>query len=363
MMLRLGHIGRSGDMIAVRLALVFCTVLTCCTLAVADDGSVIGIGGSAELIKPEHASIRMVRERVDAQVLRCWATPPRVRCEFVFKNEGTATTVKMGFPEESRGDIAPSPKSKVSALHGYLSWVDGQRVKTRLVPSSKYGNDAYTAWHVKDVHFAAGQTRKVVDSYSGGMGGDVMGYRSFNYVLKTGASWKGPIGEAVIRVDVRDMLRACRIDHIEPKGYKLADGIISWRLKEFEPKEDVSITFSPLVIIYMPDGGPSGYLLYERINGTSMALVRDLANALDAKSTMHGSVCTISKRNHKLRMTAGSKTAVLDGKKKIRLPIAPYAARNDDGKPDMAVPVAAVVRALGGTAELSADKTALSIKI
>ncbi|MCE5200498.1 MAG: hypothetical protein ABFD54_14035 [Armatimonadota bacterium] len=336
-------------------------LFTCNALVVADDGGVHGVGGSAELIKPEHSSIRMIREQVNAQVLRSWRTPPRVRCEFVFKNEGKATTVKMGFPEMSAGELAPIPDKNVTALDGYLSWVDGKPVKTRIVPSRNNGDQNYQAWHIKDVSFAAGQTRTIVDSYSGGMGGDVDGNRWFNYILKTGASWKGPIGKAAIKVNIKDMLHTYKIDRIEPQGYKKNDGIVSWTLTNIEPKQNISIAFSPLVIIMINDT-PMGPLLYERINNTSMALASELSNALAADFAINRGVYIISKAHHKLKMTAESKTATLDSKR-LTLPVAPYVGRNNENKPDLVVPVATVIKALGGMVKLSKDGQFLNIKI
>jgi hypothetical protein len=320
------------------------------SLAVADDGGVRGIGGSVELIHPEHSSVRMVRETVDAK-LNLGNDPPHVRCVFVFKNEGKATTVKMGFPEVSGGELA-DPASRHTDLRGFKSWVDGKQVKTRLILSKKNRERSlFRAWHVKDVPFAAGQTRTVVDEYAGGMGGDSAGWENFNYTLITGASWKGKIGEAKITVDASPMLEKYTITSISPKGYTRRGGLIKWTLRNLEPKEDVEIIFVPAVKITLNGAEASPFLLYERRNGISMTFVNGLDDTLAVKAKTRLPKCVLSHGTHTLTVTVGSRIAVLDRTRKIVLPRAPFLAGHE-----VIVPLAAVVRALGGTARHHKDK-------
>lgn len=312
------------------------------SLASADDGGVRGVGGSMELIHPEHSSVRMVRETVGVKLS---GQDPRVRCVFVFKNEGKAATVKMGFPEVSYGEPA-NPASKHSDLRGFKSWVDGKQVKTRLVLSKKNRerDQNFRAWHVKDVPFAAGQTRTVVDEYTGGMGNEVGGYTWFWYTLISGASWKGKIGEAKITVDTSSMLEQYAVGSISPKGYTRRGGIIKWTLRNLEPKENVEITFVPVVRV-TANGELYPDALYERRNGVSMVTAGQLGMLdIEAKTRRHK--CVLSHGKRTLTVTAGSRNAVLDKASKVLLPRAPFVS---DG--EMVVPLAEVVRAFGGTAK------------
>ena len=322
-------------------------VLGCLVLPLqADDSAIYGVGGSVELLKPEHSTIRMVRERVDV-VMRSHDSP-EVRCEFLFKNEGKATTVKMGFPDRCGGDVTLS-----SSLRDFRSWVDGKPVKTRIEGSKSRNEDGYSGWRVKNVHFGAGQSRTIVDTYRGGLGASSDGSSFFEYVLKTGASWKGQIGSAVIRVDTRPMLRVFRLGDIKPTGSKVSGGIVTWRLTNLEPTEDISIIFKPRV---------TGVPVYDRVNGRLVVRAHDLAELLHITSEVSRGVCTMTTSLHTLKLRSRSRTAILDGKKSVRLPTTPYIVRGYLGKPDLVVPIAAVVKALGGSATLSGDKLGMTFK-
>jgi hypothetical protein len=92
-----------------------CALLVLLLLAItprpvrADDGAVLGEGGAMAPMR-EHPSIRMVSERVVADLTL--EGPDVVDCVFRFRNEGPATTVRMGFPESSGG-------TDVDARHPY----------------------------------------------------------------------------------------------------------------------------------------------------------------------------------------------------------------------------------------------------
>ena len=87
----------------------------------ADDGFIMmAPGGTAHLMKG-HPSVRMVAEEVHIQ-----AATGEVRAVFLFRNEGKAVTVKMGFPEGARkGEATPF-------LH-FETAVDGRVIQTRRV--------------------------------------------------------------------------------------------------------------------------------------------------------------------------------------------------------------------------------------
>lgn len=170
-----------------RLALLLAFVPLC---ASADDGYVV-YGGAPKLMR-SHPQIRMVSERVVMTVGRDRTT---VDCRFVFRNEGRAANVSMGFPDY----VGDGEESSDPVLEEFQSWVDGKRASTSFVASANHQN-----WHRKAVHFAAGQTRVVRDTYEfafskGATSSD--GYLNERvYVMHTGASWKGKIGRAELIV-------------------------------------------------------------------------------------------------------------------------------------------------------------------
>lgn len=79
--------------------------IMCALAAWANDRAIVGRGGTWKPLQGEHASIRMVSERVRVDVYEKYYD---VQASFVFRNEGPATTVTMGFPESGGGDVDPA---------------------------------------------------------------------------------------------------------------------------------------------------------------------------------------------------------------------------------------------------------------
>jgi hypothetical protein len=209
----------------------------------ADDGSSSLISGGASVAVTPHPSVRMVREEVQVQL---YPDKALVHCQFIFKNDGKACSVKMGFPEEKQ---ASGDTGKLFRMWGFKSWVDGTLVQTRrvqMVRGHQNAFNSYQALYLKEVSFKSGQVRTVVDEYTtelGDMGwifSPYCEYRLFTYVLKTGATWKGSIGEAEIKVDYSHLPF---LYHVKPElaGSVRRGKSLIWILKNIEPKEDVSI--------------------------------------------------------------------------------------------------------------------------
>ncbi|MDF2440808.1 MAG: hypothetical protein JWN98_1792, partial [Abditibacteriota bacterium] len=125
----------------------------------------------------------------------------RVRCDFVFRNKGAATTVRMGFPDNSLERGGDSNETLRSGFTNFRSWVDGRRVQTRLMRGAPDPNNLATYWHTKAVRFPAHRTLRVRDEYTAGIGSELTFMsRLASYTLHTGASWNGPIGRSEIIV-------------------------------------------------------------------------------------------------------------------------------------------------------------------
>ncbi|HUV04424.1 MAG TPA: stalk domain-containing protein [Armatimonadota bacterium] len=331
-----------------------------CIAAHADDGAVHGVGGTiAPMV--EHPTVRMVREKVDAKL--DWGGA-KVRCEFVFKNEGPATTVKIGFPEKAWGEVGPIRRSDFS---GFKSWVDGKRVSTRFVPSRKPPKEAsqeFEAWHVKDVGFGAGQTRLIVNEYTCPLGRDSGGNRFFSYTLRSGKTWKGKIGEAIITVDASEVSSYYKVSPPEsPKPYVLRGSRITWTLRDFEPDEDISVSLTPKHQIFIggpATGSPVAVADPEVFgkHGVAMASVWQLRH-LHGCSTSWDKVkrqCTITYGERSVELRPGSKTAILSKTEEIRLPRAPHLA---EGR--LVVPIINVAKALGMTVSYDQKRGWISI--
>lgn len=208
----------------------------------ANDSAFGGVGGTAYPLNKGQTQVRMVSEHVYVQLPEC-----KVKTVFVFKNEGPATTVKMGFPEE--GFYANSKlfvsKNGKSSFKYFRSRVDGKPVQTQLIQRNwkKWGHYIdYKHWWVKSVPFKKGQTRVVVNEYQtqpGEIGGMLQG---FNYIVQTGANWKGNISNATITVDVSHLLKqGSKVDKVSPSGYKKVGQTYVWERKNFAPKPSDNI--------------------------------------------------------------------------------------------------------------------------
>jgi len=307
-----------------------------------NDTAVRGVSGTIQAMDA-HPTVRLVREKVHARLT--WEGA-KVRCEFVFRNEGPATTVKMGFPERASGDVRPTEEP---ALKNFRSWVDGREVRTRFVVEKPVRELEYSAWHVKEVSFAANQERKVVNEYAAPLGEDSMGGRFFTYILTTGSSWKGKIGAAEIIVDVGGISSLYYVTAVHPEGYRRRGYTFSWRMKNFEPRGNVRIDFRPrrTVRIGPPPGGAMRIYDERAFSETGVAMVfLSHLTGLPGVTLSWDQVkrqSVIQYADHSLVLVPGSKTAVLDGSKEIELPRAPYI--NSSGQ--MIGPIIAVAKVLG----------------
>ena len=232
--------------------------LALASVCAANDGAITGVGGTPKLMR-DHPSVRLVSEEV-----RIRLPEGKVEAKFIFRNDGPATDVVMGFPESGGGDISVP---KRSAFDYFESYVDGQRVKVaRVGPKGNIGSGDYRIWWVKRVHFNKGQQRVVVNRYQGGVGGGASGVW-FEYILATGASWKGRIGSARVICNVRG-LKDCTLHIMEPSGYRIVGSQLVWEFHDFEPDGN-----TPNITV----GWWSGF--WDIVMNGNHVLTRDLRNS------------------------------------------------------------------------------------
>jgi hypothetical protein len=203
--------------------------------ATADDTIIGGIGGRLVPLNSKH--IRLVRERVQVKL------DPQgglVECLFVFRNEGPPARVKMGFPQI----LGQAP------LERFRCTVDGRPVRVHHQLVKKAGESEtetvhpYQGWHWWWIQFGRHQTKTVINRYWAEASSDSLGNRWFDYVLKTGANWKGPIGQAEVEVDVGKM-PASDLYAIKPAGFRRQGNKIRWTWRNFEPQQDLRIAWNP----------------------------------------------------------------------------------------------------------------------
>lgn len=344
-----------------RLFIVLGLLLTCATLH-ADDSAVRGLGGTVAPMK-QHPTVRMVSEKVDIKL--GWERA-EVRCTFVFKNEGPATTVKMGFPEQAWGDVGSITKSDY--LH-FSSWVDGRSIQTRFIPSVKSKDDTsgYKAWYVKDIRFATNQTCIIEDEFDSPYGNTSTGETWFQYILRSGKNWKGSIGEAVITVDVSDVWSYWRPepDNEYPTFTRKGKSII-WRLKNLEPDRDIHIDLRPVFTLYLGDPKAGRRLdiddpkLFGE-HGIAMVNAGNMHQWFQAemvgKKPGEGVKISYYYGMRYIIVKPGSTAALVDGKTQITLPSKPYMKYDH-----IYIPILTIAKALKTQVVINKGKGTIAIK-
>jgi hypothetical protein len=174
------------------------SVLVCGMLcAQANDSYVVGESGRVQRMAGEHPTVRLVREWVKVDVYPDYY---EVAVQFVFRNDGPATTVQMGFPERGAGDINAQRLTRETGFRHFRTWVDGTVVTAERLPAAIPDEDTtYRTFWVKTVAFAQGQTRTVRVEYRSPIHADSMGDRWASYDF-TGGNWAGSVDESSLRV-------------------------------------------------------------------------------------------------------------------------------------------------------------------
>ena len=170
----------------------------------------VGQAGRIHRIRGKTTMVRMVREWVNIDV---FPDTQHFQVQFIFHNDGPATTITMGFPE---GGIITHPHH--SGFQSFRYWVDGREVKAsrKLAKLERFAENEegsmeyfYDAFWVNKVHFARNQQRIVRVEYSAppvvsvkeGFGDSMYDFynQSANYDF-TGGNWKDEVDESDLRV-------------------------------------------------------------------------------------------------------------------------------------------------------------------
>lgn len=193
----------------------------------ADDAYVQNVGGTVKVMG-EHPTIRLVAEHVRAHIHRRYAD---VECVFFLRNDGLADTVLIGFPDQSR----PTTVERATHFEFFESFVNGRRVEVlRTAPEMGLVEEA-TIWWTKEVAFAAGETKVILDRYRGGTIVSSGGGGGFRYLLRTGSSWAGTIGSISAVFSLEDF----GLEELSPlslMGASFDGNEIRWVLHDFEPQ-------------------------------------------------------------------------------------------------------------------------------
>lgn len=210
-----------------------------------NDSAITGAGGSFTLLSGEHPSVQMVRETVTMTLsARSYTTV----VDFVFRNNGNATKVLMGFPESGSGDVMQTGKSQMLA---FATWIDGAPTKAVWKPVKLDEEGRYEAHWIKEVPFAARQTRKIRVQYQSSYGGTAIGgLNRFVTYHFTGANWQGKVEESLLTIVVKRPGTHAFAGSIEPKGgepgavaFVQSDNTLSRSWKSWEAQADFTLGF------------------------------------------------------------------------------------------------------------------------
>jgi len=206
--------------------------------AVADTANIVG-GTGGRLHMAESAAIAMLDEEIDIRIHRRHI---EFDIRYRFRNESRKPQrAIMGFPEK--------PGAFTRRLNNFAATADGVRVPVDYIVAPP-GSAEGMHWHRYEVSFAAGQTREVLNRYWI-YPTEYRGLYSFEYILRTGASWKGKIGKVKVRARLDKGLVAAgrRLQRLgienEPTGWSVSGmgSVLEWRGDAIEPKEDLSLFY------------------------------------------------------------------------------------------------------------------------
>lgn len=179
----------------------------------------------------------------------------RIEASFTLLNTSAAKEeLEVGFPTAAQPkDYRLSSKEGMivtewgpAKIRDFTATVDGKDVKAK--PAKSLAKDSYSGWLCWAMTFEPNQKRTVEVGYTVNTRDDVytapspLLNRQVTYILKTGAGWKGNIGEAVIILEMEGMTEE-NIVRTAPEATEKTKSSWTWRLKDFEPTADIMVQY------------------------------------------------------------------------------------------------------------------------
>ena len=184
-------------------------------------------GGSAgiSLLFPEDSTglkkVQMQKEKIDIQLYRGYAV---VRGEYwMYNSSNDSVSIKTGYPLNANYNTYKSPSHLTEVSFGEIyglkvlindqaTVIEQKAVASDIPAIFSYERDGEQAqWYIWDSHFPAQSVTRVIVYFLVNTnesnvlrGYDKEHYNSFIYVLETAASWKLPIKEGQINIQLMD---------------------------------------------------------------------------------------------------------------------------------------------------------------
>ena len=140
------------------------------------------------------------------------------------------------------------------------------------------------------MHFDPGETTVLENTYNTSwdyFGGGPWNSSTVNYILTSGGTWSGPIGDAVITLIVPEELsEPCLNDTLLSfwhwTGTPVVDGrTVTWHYREFEPDENISFSVEESIHLGFWENGINPERMYDSITWTEEDLQRSTVEYLN----------------------------------------------------------------------------------
>lgn len=146
---------------------------------------------------------------------------------FIMKNTGEKINQKMGFPSEQ----------PLETPFSFKVFVNGKELPLSNVEEKVSGSNV---WEISTIPFNKGEEKTIRVTYTF----HLYSY-SFTYILKTGATWKGSIGSLDITITLPGKATPPFLLKALPSGYTVKGNDIIYRLKNYEPDQNIVVDFLP----------------------------------------------------------------------------------------------------------------------
>lgn len=188
--------------------------------------------------------IRLIYEKITVDL-----TPDSsfVNCYFRLHNEGKARKVQIGYPNMGYYSYNNQRSFNLNTINVFEDGIKINGISTYVPDSVNISNNDNNnkPWYLWDTNFRANETKVIVVTYSlphGIVKNDL--YYKFDYLLSTGAGWKGKIDTAEIIVNLKNINRDL-ILKTSPANFTSTENQIIWKLHNIEPNttDDISISY------------------------------------------------------------------------------------------------------------------------
>jgi hypothetical protein len=204
-------------------------------------------------LQSETVNIKLGEDRVD------------VEATFHMYNQGPSGPVRVGYPlgvfEEKLNDFkvfvdgkeltAVKTQSKATGSSRPMLYGRRPRASKNNTAAEPYRFDGpYKEWKVFDVPMAGTKRTTIKVSYwvkpAKIVDAKKRSLLHYTYTLRTGATWKGKIEEAVIAVKLDGVDPSCVVRKVPVGSVSGKDGnSFTWTMRDFKPVNDVEITYRP----------------------------------------------------------------------------------------------------------------------